>query len=755
MEDAVRIHRMSKARAKRRPNRSDRPRAGAAVKAAPSRDADRARSSVPSWVRWGLPLLVTAVAFVAFAPALRNEFVNWDDDKILLENDNFRGLDSSHLRWMFTQYKMGHYHPLTWMSFAVDYRIWGLDDAFGFHLTNLVLHALNAALFYFVALRLLALAMPERSERNALTLRLGAAVAALLFAVHPLRVESVAWVTERRDVLSVFFLLPCVLCYLRYVTAASRRWRWYVAAVVLLLLSLLSKAWGITLPAVLIVLDFYPLRRIRATRSELFSARAVRLLAEKIPFAALAAWAAYEAAEAQATAVDTMKSLEEYGFTQRIAQAFYGVGFYVWKTLLPTGLAPIYEIPVAMNPYEPRFVISAVAVIAAAVALLVFRRRWPAGLALGLVYVITVSPVLGLAQSGPQLAADRYSYISCLTWALLAGAGVVWCLRARAKRRLPTAALLPLAGVVVAVVAVLAVLTWRQSRVWRTSRDLWEHTLAVYPHTYNAHNNLGILLKKQGHYDEAEEHYVAALAIKPDMPAAINNLGSLRLRKGDVESALELFLQARELRPQDLSIRMNIGSALLRLDRYDEAIRAYQQILLAKPTRLIRGKAHSNLGRALEEAGRVSEAIPHLEQSIELLPTYPHAYNNLAFACKKSGDRLRAIEAFRKTVELVQDAALHNPRAPERSMYIKACSNLGELYAQTGQLGEAVRWHQAVLELNPKRVFDLLQLGDVMMRLQRYDDAVGYYQRAVEAAPDHESAEQRLQRAREAQQNAG
>jgi tetratricopeptide (TPR) repeat protein len=745
---------MSKARAKRRPNRGSRPRSGAAVKAAPSRDADRARSSVPSWVRWGLPLLVAASAFVAFAPALHNGFVNWDDDKILLENDNFRGLDSSHLRWMFTQYKMGHYHPLTWVSFAMDYRIWGLDDAFGFHLTNLILHALNAALFYFVAVRLLALAMPEQSGRNPMSLHLGATVAALLFAVHPLRVESVAWATERRDVLSVFFLLPCVLCYLRYATAAPRRWWWYIAAIVLLLLSLLSKAWGITVPAVLIVLDVYPLRRIRATRSELFSTRAVRLLAEKIPFAALAAWAAYQAAEAQATAVDTMKSLEEYGVTQRIAQAFYGVGFYVWKTLLPTGLAPIYEIPVKMNPYEPRFVISAIAVIAAATALFVFRRRWPAGLALGLVYVITVSPVLGLAQSGPQLAADRYSYISCMTWALLAGAGVVWCLRARAKGRLPSTALMPLAGVVVAVVAVLAVLTWRQSQVWRTSRDLWEHTLAVYPRTYNAHNNLGILLKQQGHYDEAEEHYVAALAIKPDMPAAINNLGSLRLRKGDVESALELFLKARKLRPQDLSIRMNIGSALLRLDRYDEAIRAYQHILDKNPSRLIQAKAHSNLGRALEEAGRVSEAIPHLERSIELLPKYPHAYNNLAFACKKLGDRPKAIQAFRKTIELIQDTVRHNPRAPERSMYIKACSNLGDLYAETGDLNEAVRFHQMVLELNPKRVFDLLKLGDLMMRLQRYDDAAAYYQRAVDAAPADQAAKQRLQSARQAQQNA-
>lgn len=263
-------------------------------------------------LRSALPLLVAGASFAAFLPALNNHFVDWDDYGFVVDNQHFRGFGAEQLRWMFTADLLGHYQPLTWISYAIDYHIWGIADASGYHLTNNILHALNAALFYFLALRLLRLAfqVPPKAESNGLYR--SAALAGLLFGVHPLRVESVAWVTERRDVLSVAFLLPCVLFYLRYATGKSRRWLWYAGSLAFLVLSLLSKAWGITLPLLLLVLDAYPLRRVRTQTPRSDVRPAWLLILEKLPFFLIAAYFAERAARAQAAGQLTMLSLADH-----------------------------------------------------------------------------------------------------------------------------------------------------------------------------------------------------------------------------------------------------------------------------------------------------------------------------------------------------------------------------------------------------------------------------------------------------------
>jgi len=216
-------------------------------------------------LRYLLPSLVALITFVVFSPALRNGFVNWDDLETLVENENFRGLSLSHLRWMFTTFHLGHYQPLSWLTFSLDYLLWGMN-AFGYHLTNILFHSANAVLFYFLTLRLLAVAAPTSKIT---LLKLGAGFSALLFAIHPLRVESVAWATERRDVLSAFFLLLTVLCYLK---AASSEMNhkgarpWMIMSTALYVLSLLAKATGMTLPLVLLLLDVYPLGRLGGAR---------------------------------------------------------------------------------------------------------------------------------------------------------------------------------------------------------------------------------------------------------------------------------------------------------------------------------------------------------------------------------------------------------------------------------------------------------------------------------------------------------
>lgn len=285
-----------------------------------------------------LAVAVAGLTFLAFVPVLGNEFVSWDDDTLILNNPDFRGFELRHLRWMFSTMILGNYQPVTWLSFALDYTIWGLRP-FGYHLTNLILHSLGAALFFFIARRMLRASCPLARGP---AIDLAAAAAALLYSVHPLRVESVAWAVERKDVLSGFFLFACLLAYLRGIEAAARPVRrgWIVLSLVLFVLSLLSKVWGITFPLVLLILDTYPLKRFNPGE------RRARLV-EKLPFIFLAGAAALTALYAQTNYATSVARLDVAG---RFAQSAFGIVFYFAKMLLPLRLSPIYEHPLPFNP---------------------------------------------------------------------------------------------------------------------------------------------------------------------------------------------------------------------------------------------------------------------------------------------------------------------------------------------------------------------------------------------------------------------
>src|SRR5437870_6466138 len=249
------------------------------------------------WVHWLVPALIALVTFAAFLPALQNQFVNWDDHENFLDNPHYRGLAWSHLRWMWTTHR-GHYIPLTWMTFGLDYLLWGMNPV-GYHLTSLLLHAANAVVFFFLVRRLLTLALPSPSERG-YALPVAAGFAALVFAIHPLRVESVAWATERRDVLSGLFYLVTILVYLRACERGARGRRWYSLAVATFVLALLAKSMVVNLPIVLLVLDVYPLRRLGGAVGW-WSEPARRIYIEKIPFVLLAAGASAIAVMAQSS----------------------------------------------------------------------------------------------------------------------------------------------------------------------------------------------------------------------------------------------------------------------------------------------------------------------------------------------------------------------------------------------------------------------------------------------------------------------
>jgi protein O-mannosyl-transferase len=590
----------------------------------------RNRKSTPKSLRqpskqldgW-LALAVAVVTFAIFVPALRNEFVRWDDFELLVQNPHYRGLGWSELGWMFTTFHTGHYQPLSWITFAVDYLIWGMEPL-GYHLTNLVLHAANAALFYFISLRLLSLAFSIPYPSADLRLKAAAGFAAFFFAIHPLRVESVAWATERRDVLSGLFFLATVLCYLQAAATSNQiRYRQrLVAAVAFYVLSLLSKASGVTLPLVLVVIDVYPLRRLGP--GKWFGPLTRRTWWEKVPFLLLATLAGIIAPLAQQDAQATA-SLRVHGPASRLAQSLYGLAFYLWKTILPLDLSPLYEVPPHLNPFAWPFLVSGAVVAAITITVFAFRYRWPAGLASWLCYAIIVAPVLGFVQSGRQMVADRYSYLSCLAWAIMAGGCFYYYSRQHDTAHREAGWKPHLAATAAAaIIVILSILTWRQIDVWRDTDTLWKQVLAV---------------TDKSTFRSGTAHHL---------------VGRFYSDRGDLDRAIEHLRLSIEIEPTDATTYADLGAALARQGKLDEAIGNLQHAIALSPTLSL---AHFNLGNAFALQGRFGQAEKHLQDALRIKPDYPEAYNNLGKVYAAQGHLDKAIHLFRRAVAIQPDFA--------------------------------------------------------------------------------------------------
>jgi tetratricopeptide (TPR) repeat protein len=572
------------------------------------------------------PLALTAVSLTvlvlatlaAFWPALGNGFVNWDDGANLVDNFNYRGLGWDQLSWMWTTFHMGHYQPLNWMTLGLDYLVWGMDP-FGYHLTSLLLHAANAVLFYFVARIALRRAS---SPGDGVQAGLAALLAALLFAAHPLRVESVAWATERRDVLSGFFCLATLLFYLKACAPARARAdvRLLRAALACFVLSLLSKAAAMTLPLALLVLDVCPLGRLPADPARWREPEASAVLREKLPFAAAALPFAVVAFLAQRH-TGVIARFSSVGLVERLELAAYGASFYLLKTVAPLRLLPLYARPVRFDAWDPRLVAAAAAAAGVSAAAWLARRRRPELAAAWSWYLILLAPVSGLVLSGIYTAADRYSYLPCLAWALLAAAALQ-----AAARRFATPVL---AGALVLACAGLIPLTRRQCAVWRDSETLWRYTLSIDPDSAPAHNNLGTALGRAGRQDEAAAEFSRALALDPDYAEAHNNLATALVRRGRLDEAVAEYREALRAQPAYAMARDNLGAALTGQGKLAEAIAVYREALELEPGD---AHAHNNLGLALSAAGRGEEAAAEYRQALKLSPHYAEAARNLSAA---------------------------------------------------------------------------------------------------------------------------
>ena len=554
-------------------------------------------------------LLVILLALIIFLPSLGGGFVNWDDNQ-LLENTAWRGGGWKNIVWWFTGFAGGDFKPLVWASYALDYAFWKFNPA-GYHAGNILLHALNTVLLYLLLLKL------NRFRSVPM-----AVLAALFFSLHPLRVESVCWISERKDVLFAFFYLLSVMFYIDFARGraspfpAKGRRSSYFLSLVCGVLSLLSKPMAVSLPFVLLVLDFYPLKRLRLNPP--------RVLLEKVPYLIPALLVSLIALGAQARS-RVLLPLADIGFGTRVCLAGRSCFFYLLKTLYPFGLRPLYPLGGISRHCLSAGAVAGILVIFGA---LIFLRRkkgitWP--LVSWSIYLVTLAPVSGILPTGKVWLADRFSYLPAL-----AISAVLYCVFCTVKEK--TASYLrPLCW---AALFSLSLLTLSQQRIWKDSIALWETVLIYHPASPTAHDHLGNALFRRGKYARASVHHSLALKVKPDDPDINYNLALALAARGELEASVFYYRRALEIEPDHRRALINLGNAFLAEDRFEEALECYRRVIELDCGH---AGAHLNSGVALFRQGKYDEAIEYFSRALELKPDMQSARIYLQRAKEKAG----------------------------------------------------------------------------------------------------------------------
>ena len=558
------------------------------------------------WIAAGLLLLV----LILYWQTAGFQFVNLDDTVFVTENEHVRaGLTADSVQWALTTGYI-NWQPLVYLSHMAVVSVFGMNPA-AHHLVNAVLHALNAALF-FVVLRMMRLPVWP------------CAAAAAVFAMHPLRVESVAWVTERKDVLSSLFWLLTMWAYVRY-AAAPKDKRRYVLVVGFFVLGLMAKPILVTLPVALLILDFWPLKR--------FETASIReLVLEKVPLAVLAFVVAVATIVTQQTA-GAMATMGEMPLDRRLANVTRSYAIYLWKTIWPADLAVLYPFPVEFSAME----VGAAAIVLAGISYWVWTRRkaspwWLAG---WLWYLIVAAPTIGFIQVGPQPYADRYTYLpSLLPLAAVALA---------AEAKLGTAMF---RGVAAVVTGVLLVASWVQAGTWRDDFALYRHAIAVAPGASLVYLNLGVALEKIGRYNEAIANYEAAQRANVNEPAPPLNMGLAYLLSGRPAQALAPLERAVQLQPTAPGPLYHYSRALLETGRIDEAVVQVRKALAMSPSAGMAASLHMQLGMAAYMRKDDNAALQSFLEATRIDPQYWPARKNAGIALGNLGRNREAIEQF-------------------------------------------------------------------------------------------------------------
>ena len=737
--------------------------------------------------RWTVPgvcIFLAAIIWVVFGQTLHHEFVNYDDNMYVYENPEVaRGLTLQGIVWAFTHVHAANWHPLTWISHMLDCQFYGLNPG-GHHLTNVLLHTATAILLFLVLRRMTGLLWRS-------------AFVAAVFAIHPLRVESVAWVAERKDVLSGVFFMLTIGAYVRYVQRQSEVREFAgvgapavqpLTGLVLLFfaLGLMCKPMLVTLPFVLLLLDYWPLNRVATVtdrRNHFPIPR--RLILEKLPLFGLAAASCVVTLFAQTEAI---QSFEHISLPLRVGNALISYVAYLGQMFWPSGLAVLYPFT-ARGVGVAGVVLSLVVLAGISTGVFVLRRR-PYLLTGWLWYLIMLVPVIGIVQVGAQARADRYTYLPQIgLYVLLTWAAADLCAGWRHRR-------VVLGGLATIILVALIFCARTQTSYWRNSESLWTHTLACTSDNCIAHNNLGNALLQKGNVDEAIAHYQKALQIKPDYAEAHNNLGNALLQKGNVDEAITHYQKALQINPDYAEAHNNLGIALLQKGNVDEAIAHFQKALQIKPDN---AEAHNNLGNALfkravwtkrslnskrrcksipirgspqqprqraapkGQCGRSDRSLPkgaanqsrlrgspqqprqraapkgqawtkrslNYQKALQINPDYAEAHNNLGNALLQKGNVDEAIAHYQKALQIKPD-------------YAEAHDNLGNALLQKGNVDEAIAHYQKALQIKPDYAEAHNNLGNALLQKGNVDEAIAHYQKALQINPDYAEAHNNL-----------
>jgi len=627
-------------------------------------------------------LFLVAITFAVFAQTIRYDFVNFDDDLYVYNAPAIKaGLTAKGIALAFTSPHARNWHPLTTISHMLDCQLYGLN-AGGHHATNVVLHTLAVLLLFYVLRQMTGAVWKS-------------AIVAALFAVHPLHVESVAWVSERKDVLSAVFFLLMLDAYVRYARAPSMTR--YLAVAVLLGCGLMAKPMLVSAPVILLLLDYWPLRRFeqrsltsRKTRTSRpgGQTRAIRrLFLEKLPLLVFSAGSCVITFILQKRATGAIPPLP---LSWRVQNALTSYVVYVWKAFLPTNLAVFYPHP---NDTLPMWEIGLAIMFLLAITLsaVVFRKQRPYLFTGWFWYLAMLVPVIGLVQVGEQGHADRYTYLSYIGLFML----FVWLLgdvtaASQLRQRLTLAA-------AAVIIGALAWAAFVQTSYWRNSETLWTHALAVTSDNDVAHNNLGYLCIDRGELDQAISHFESASRIRFHKPHTHYNVGSAFVqmnladalaRKGQSDDAMIHYGEAIKLVPNYADAYYNRGNVLFAAGRIDEAMTDWERALQLQPND---ADAHTSMGNAFLRQGLLKEAIAHYEQASALAPDDPHSRINIAWVLATSSDAsirdgARAVEFAQKAVEL------SNAKDP------KFLRTLAAAYAETGRFSEAIDVAQQAMD---------------------------------------------------------
>jgi tetratricopeptide (TPR) repeat protein len=615
-----------------------------------------------------LAALLFLITLSVFWPLTRSNFINYDDNVVITENLQLKsGLTLGSIAWSFTTTYASNWVPLTWLSHLIDVELFGFSPG-GHHFTNMLLHAASAVVLFLV-LRL----MTGSLWRSF--------VVAMLFSLHPLHVESVAWVTLRRDVLSTFMWFLCMGLYYYYVLAPG--WKRYLPVMLTMALGLMAKPMLVTLPLVLMLLDIWPLRRWDGTlRSTQHLKRAIpqmglrHLLLEKTPMLGLSAASTLITLLAQKTG-GAIKSVESYPLDARLGNALVSYMTYLFKMVWPQNLIVFYPHP--GKDLLPWKIWTAAAILLLISAFVWLFRRHGYLLTGWVWYVVTLIPVIGLVQAGDQGMADRYTYVP-LVGIFIA---LAWGISETAAKLKSKNFILPFFTVTVLIAS--TALTRAQVGYWFDSKTLFEHALRVDPNNYVAHNNYGIVLDEMGKHDEAIPHYRQSVAQQPTHIEALANLGVSYVETGDYEEAKHFLSRALMLNGDHAEALNYTGLLLSAQGQHGESLAYFRKAISIKPQYV---EAYFLLGHNLAQQGSYQEAENYFRKVIMMDPAFSQAFNNLGLLLSIRGADKEGKTYLLKALDL-------NPK------YAKAHFNLGNIFKKEGSGVEALNHYKKAMQINP------------------------------------------------------